>query len=84
MRSTYKNEDVTILLKDITGIVNPIATEEREKLIQSGTHYSEMLPVEYKPTEKYMEVYRNALNIFSEDTANAVAAGTSIGVLIKR
>ena len=73
MRSTYKNEDVTILLKDITGIVNPIATEEREKLIQSGTHYSEMLPVEYKPTEKYMEVYRNALNIFSEDTANAVA-----------
>ena len=55
MRSSYKPEDVTILLKDITGMVTPQSTEEREKLIQSGTHYCEMLPIEYEPTEKYMD-----------------------------
>ena len=61
MRSSYRDEDVTLLLKDITGMVQPQPTEEREKLIQAGKHYSEMLPVEYVPTEKYMQVYREAL-----------------------
>ena len=43
-------EDVTLLLKDITGLVKPQPTKERERLIQSGRHYSEMLPIEYVPT----------------------------------
>ncbi len=73
MRSTYKNEDVEILLKDITGLVEPLPTEEREKLIQSGIHYCRMIPQEYKPSEKYMEAYRSALSSFAGDTAQAVA-----------
>ena len=39
MRSSYRDEDVTLLLKDITGMVQPQPTEEREKLIQAGKHY---------------------------------------------
>lgn len=74
MRSTYKNEDVTILLKDITGLIEPMATREREALIQSGVHYSEMLPLEYKPSDKYMKAYENALKSYSEITAKAVAS----------
>ena len=57
MRSSYKEEDVILLLKDITGLVEPQPTAVRERLIQAGTHYSEMLPIEYVPTQKYMEVY---------------------------
>ena len=63
MRSSYLKDDVTILLKDITGMVKPQPTQEREKLIQSGRHYSEMLPIEYVPTQKYMEVYEQAFAI---------------------
>ncbi len=74
MRSTYKPEDVTILLKDITGMVSPQSTEEREKRIQSGTHYCEMLPIEYEPSEKYMEAYREAVQVYSEITARATAS----------
>ncbi len=74
MRSSYKDEDVTLLLKDITGLVEPQATEERERLIQSGRHYSEMLPIEYVPTQQYMEVYREALETYAEPTALAVGA----------
>lgn len=73
VKSSYRNEDVTILLKDISGLVTPLPTEEREKLNQSGIHYSEMLPLEYKPTEKYMEIYEEALQTLSYKTANATA-----------
>ena len=72
LRSSYKEEDVILLLKDITGLVEPQPTKEREKLIQSGKHYSEMLPIEYVPTEKYMETYYEALKVYSEPVAMAV------------
>ncbi len=72
MRSSYREEDVTLLLKDITGMVEPQPAMVRERLIQSGRHYSEMLPVEYVPTQKYMEVYEEALRRFAGPTAAAV------------
>lgn len=73
VKTSYRRGDVTILLKDISGIITPLPTEEREKLNQSGTHYSEMLPLEYKPTEKYLEIYNEALHTLSYKTANATA-----------
>lgn len=72
LRSSYSEEDVILLLKDITGLVSPQSIEEREKLIQSGKHYSEMLPIEYVPTEKYMKVYYEALESYSKTVAEAV------------
>ena len=72
MFSTYRPQDVKILLKDISGLVEPLGTREREKLIQSGRHYSEMLPIEYEPSEKYLKTYFNALNKYSKITAAAV------------
>ena len=73
MFGTYKREDVTILLKDITGMVEPLGTQEREARIQSGIHYSEMLPIEYKPSPRYMEAYYRALDSYAQATADAVA-----------
>lgn len=73
MQSTYREDDVILLLKDITGLVEPQSTEEREKLIQSGKHYCEMLPIEYVPTEKYMEVYNEAVEIYAKSNAEAIA-----------
>ena len=72
MRSSYLEDDVILLLKDITGMVEPQSTQERERLIQSGRHYCEMLPIEYVPTEKYMEVYAEALRNYSKPVALAV------------
>ena len=66
MFSTYNPDDVTILLKDISGVVKPQNTQEREKLIQSGKHYSEMLPIEYEPSEAYLKTYYNALERYSK------------------
>ena len=71
MKSSYSVDDVEILLKDITGLVEPLPASVREKNIQRGIHYCEMLPLEYKPSKKYMDAYENALKNYSEPTAKA-------------
>lgn len=73
MQSSFKEDDVTLLLKDITGLVKPQSTEEREKAIQSGTHYCEMLPIEYKPSDEYMKLYDMLVDTFAQDVSVAVA-----------
>lgn len=73
MDSSFLREDVTLLLKDITGLVAPLPTEEREKKIQSGIHYSEMLPLEYRPSEEYIKIYEGSLEVFGQNTADAIA-----------
>ena len=73
VKTSYSKDDVILLLKDVTGLVQPQPTEERERLIQSGKHYCEMLPIEYVPTEKYMQVYEEALRTYAKPTA--LAAG---------
>lgn len=83
MRTSYREEDVILLLKDITGLVEPQPTKERERLIQSGRHYCEMLPIEYVPTEEYMRVYEEALKAYAAPTA-AAAAGLAEKILQKR
>lgn len=74
MFGTYKPEDVTILLKDITGLVQPLDTKTREQRIQSGVHYSEMLPIEYEPSQTYLNAYFDALERYAALTADAVAS----------
>ena len=73
MRSSYSGDEVDILLKDISGLVEPLPASVREKRIQSGTHYCEMLPLEYVPTADYMQAYQQALQNYAGSTA--LAAG---------
>lgn len=74
MFGTYKSGDVTVLLKDITGKVEPLGTREREERIQRGVHYSEMLPIEYVPSPAYLAAYQDALARYAGMTAEAVAS----------
>lgn len=74
MNSSYRPEDVTLLLKDITGQVEPMSTKEREIQIQAGRSYCEMLPKEYVPSPKYLEAYQQALLNETDRTAAAVRA----------
>lgn len=73
VNSSYSTSDVRILLQDLEGKVEILDTAEREKRIQQGTHYSEMLPLEYKPTDEYMNIYNEALDTLSYETAVATA-----------
>lgn len=72
MQSSYKQDEVTLLLKDISGQVEPLENAERERLIQSGVHYSEMLPKEHLPSEAYQATFLRALSLYAAPTAKAV------------
>lgn len=61
VKTSYNERDCKVLLKDLTNVMDAKSTEEREQLIQSGVHYSELLPEEKKPTEKYMSLYRQSV-----------------------
>ena len=74
MFGTYHSEDVTLLLKDITGLVEPQPASVRERLIQSGVHYCEMLPLEYRPSPEYLATYQRALSLYADITACSVAS----------
>jgi hypothetical protein len=58
---SYHSYDVKFLLKEISGLITEKDNEYRENAIQSGVHYSEMLPIEYHPTQEYMEIFYETL-----------------------
>lgn len=62
VKTSYKPEDAIVLLKDLTDEMQEMSTSEREQAIQSGVHYSEMLPEENAPTPEYMDIYYKALD----------------------
>lgn len=70
---SYPPEDVTFLLKEISDQVREVDTEERERLIQSGVHYSEMLPKEYEPTSEYIALFKNLLESHARKIADITA-----------
>lgn len=73
MFGTYLPEDVTLLLKDISGMVTPLDAAQREARIQRGVHYSELLPLEYEPSSDYLRTYERALSLYAGMTARSVA-----------
>jgi len=61
LSGSYPLEDVTFLLKNVNGLIQEKNNEFRENAIQSGIHYSKMLPIEYHPSEEYMSIFQETL-----------------------
>lgn len=76
---SYSEEDVVFLLKDISNNIKEQDNEQREKIMQNGGHYSEMLPIEYFPNEEYMDIFYKTLHDTKEKVARAAA---QVGELI--
>lgn len=70
----YDPHDVIFLLKNLNGMMTETNLETRERMIQSGGHYSEMLPIEYKPTNEYLDLFHQTLH----ESANKVAMAVKI------
>ncbi|WP_438313447.1 cysteine protease StiP family protein [Sporosarcina sp. FA9] len=79
---SYSSDDVIFLLKDLSEIDLERGLDEREKAIQSGIHYSEMLPVEYEPTDDYLKLFYESLTMYKQKVA--VAVGTVTELLIEK
>lgn len=73
VKTSYSKDDVIVLLKDLSNEMSEMSTEEREKAIQSGTHYSEMLPEEKAPSKEYEHLYKLALSKNKHEIALDIA-----------
>ncbi|MBD0689966.1 phosphoribosyltransferase [Streptomyces sp. CBMA123] len=80
--SSYRREDVAWLLKDLSEVALEAPTEEREEAVQQGgAHYAESLPVEYRPSPDYQELFHQALR--GSARRIALAVGTVAETLLR-
>ncbi|MFD6390549.1 phosphoribosyltransferase [Nocardia sp. NPDC060259] len=71
---SYAADEVSWLLKDLSGADLEADVAERERRIQAGVaHYAESLPVEYQPDAEYRELFDRVLADSAERLALAVA-----------
>jgi len=78
VKTSYSRDDVVILLKDLSNNMKELSTQERERKIQSGVHYSEMLPQEKEPSERYQYLYDKALVDKKDEIAKHIATVSEI------
>jgi hypothetical protein len=81
---SYRADEVSWLLTDVSAVPLEAPVEEREEAVQSGAaHYSASLPIEYRPTAEYQELFTRALSDSAETLAHAVGLVTDL-VLAER
>ena len=61
VKTSYPKEDITFLLKDVSEEFVESTLEEREKAVQTGAHYAERLPMEYRPSDEYTNLYHETV-----------------------
>lgn len=72
IKSTFKPEDCICLLKDLTGKIKEVSLEEKEKRINQGISYSEMITKEYPMSEEVNEIFHSMLYRKAKDIAHYV------------
>jgi hypothetical protein len=69
---SYPEEDVLFLLKDLSDVELEDTTDNRERRVQSGQHYSESLPIEYQPPKEYVDLFWQTLMEYKQKVALCV------------
>jgi Phosphoribosyl transferase (PRTase)/PELOTA RNA binding domain len=72
VRSSYDSREVTFLLTDLSGADLELETSVRERAIQSGRNYAEMLPIEYAPPAEYLALFDALVAATARRTAELV------------
>ncbi len=72
VQSSYDPAEVTFLLTDLSDVALELDTATREKAIQGGRNYAEMLPLEYAPPAAYLELFETLAAESARRTAELV------------
>lgn len=72
MKTTYKKEDVEILLDDLTGKIKELTSEEKSEMINKGINPNTLLIKEYNMNEEYLKLCKNLGKKYIKQTAIAV------------
>ncbi|MEJ7783688.1 MAG: cysteine protease StiP family protein [Solirubrobacteraceae bacterium] len=66
---SYLPRDLTPLLTELSGAGLELPAAERERLMQHGGHYAETLPIEFRPTAEYEQLFEQLLAAHSDRVA---------------
>ena len=80
LTSSYRADEVSFLLTDLSGHALELGLQERERAIQRGRNYAEMLPIEYAPSAEYLALFDALLEQFAGQVARHVGVVTEMAL----
>jgi hypothetical protein len=83
LSSSYHADEVSFLLTDLSGHALELGLRERERAIQRGRNYAEMLPIEYAPSAEYLALFDALLEQFAGEVARHVGVVTEMALAAK-
>lgn len=78
MKSSYNENDVILLLNDMTGKVTPVSQEERKRRVENGEYVRSIIIEEYEVSKEYTDIVNSNMEEYLEEMARTV------GVLAER
>jgi len=84
LRSSYHPDEVTFLLTDLSGHALELDLHSREKAIQGGRNYAEMLPIEFAPSVAYLALFDTLLAQLSAQIAEHVGVLTEMAMAARQ
>jgi hypothetical protein len=84
LRSSYRADEVSFLLTDLSGHALELGLAERERAIQGGRNYAEMLPIEFAPSAEYLALFDALLEQFAAQIAEHVGVVTEMALAARR
>ena len=70
---SYSLDDCTFLLKDLSSKIKVISIDEKEKIINSGINYSEILSKEEIPDKEYTKLFIDSTEEYKYEIATYTA-----------
>ena len=84
LRSSYRPDEVSFLLTDLSGYALELSLHEREKAIAAGRNYAEMLPIEFAPSAEYLALFDALIEQFAAELAEHVGVVTEMALAARR
>lgn len=72
MKTSYRSDDVILLLKDMTGKVNPVSQEERKRMVDNGAFVRSIIINEYEISDEYINIVNSYMNDYISKMATYV------------
>lgn len=72
MRSSYNEDDVMLLLNDMTGKIEPVTQEERKVRVENGEAVRSIIIKEYEVSDEYTKIVNDNMEPYLQKMANVV------------
>ena len=74
VKSSYDPKDVTMLVKDLTGLVTPVTVAEKDEMVKNGAFDRAIMIKEYSRNQEYEGYIPYRFDMYIPSTAVAVAS----------